>query len=143
MTRHQGSQIPLFDMDAHDEAQQMHYARMWRDEEYVTLQVAHKALQDDYAAAQATIARLTKERDALALRYRRLETENRHLAFQLIMQQPRRPSLQTSMDINTLLLNLLKLSHPDRWSQGQHATDLAHEITIALNAARQHHYDDA
>ena len=135
--------MPLFDLAAHDKAQQAYIARLWRDEEYATFQAAHNALQDDYAAAQVTIAHLTKERDALALRYRRLEAENRHLAFQLIMQQPRRPSLQTSVDINALLLNLLKLSHPDRWSQGQHATDLAHEITVALNAARQHHYDDA
>ena len=31
----------------------------------------------------------------------------------------------------------LALAHPDKWSQGQPAVDLAHELAIAINAARE------
>jgi hypothetical protein len=34
------------------------------------------------------------------------------------------------------LTRLLALAHPDRWSQGQLASELAHELSVALNAAR-------
>ena len=34
--------------------------------------------------------------------------------------------------------DLIALAHPDKWSQGQPATALAHEITLALLEARQH-----
>ena len=37
---------------------------------------------------------------------------------------------------DTLHRDLLKLCHPDKWSQGQPATELAHEITVLLNAGR-------
>jgi hypothetical protein len=37
-----------------------------------------------------------------------------------------------------LVTQLLTLAHPDKWSAGQPATALAHEITLALLEARQH-----
>lgn len=39
--------------------------------------------------------------------------------------------------IDTLLRQLLTLSHPDKWSQGQLATMLAHEMTTTINALRE------
>jgi hypothetical protein len=41
------------------------------------------------------------------------------------------------LDLDHMLTQLLTLAHPDRWAQGQPATALAHEITVALNAARE------
>jgi hypothetical protein len=35
------------------------------------------------------------------------------------------------------LRRLLTASHPDKWSQGQPATELAHEVAAALNTLRQ------
>ena len=48
------------------------------------------------------------------------------------------PSWMLSDDqyLDSLLLQLLTLAHPDRWSQGQAAVDLAHELTVAINDAR-------
>jgi hypothetical protein len=36
-----------------------------------------------------------------------------------------------------VLRDLLKLAHPDRWAQGQPATELAHELTITIQTLRQ------
>jgi Topoisomerase DNA binding C4 zinc finger len=35
------------------------------------------------------------------------------------------------------LKNLLTLAHPDRWSQGQLAEELAHEMSVAINNLRK------
>jgi hypothetical protein len=43
----------------------------------------------------------------------------------------------TPPDLAHVLTTLLKLAHPDLWSQGQPATELAHEITVALNRLRE------
>jgi hypothetical protein len=37
---------------------------------------------------------------------------------------------------NDILTKLLVVAHPDRWSQGQPATELAHELAIQINALR-------
>jgi hypothetical protein len=34
------------------------------------------------------------------------------------------------------LTHLLTLAHPDKWSQGQLATELAHELSVAVNQLR-------
>jgi hypothetical protein len=36
-----------------------------------------------------------------------------------------------------VLKQLIRMAHPDKWSAGQPASALAHEITVALNAARE------
>jgi ssDNA-binding Zn-finger/Zn-ribbon topoisomerase 1 len=35
------------------------------------------------------------------------------------------------------LRKLLVVAHPDRWCQGQLATELAHELTVSINALRE------
>jgi hypothetical protein len=40
--------------------------------------------------------------------------------------------------LDAVLKSLLTLVHPDNWSQGQPATALAHELTVAINTLRQH-----
>jgi hypothetical protein len=39
--------------------------------------------------------------------------------------------------VEDLLTRLLTVAHPDKWSQGQPATVLAHELTVAITALRQ------
>ncbi len=43
----------------------------------------------------------------------------------------------TPYALDRALRQLLALSHPDRWSVGQPATALAHEISVAVNGLRQ------
>lgn len=38
--------------------------------------------------------------------------------------------------LDTLLRDLVTLAHPDKWSQGQPATALAHALTTTINAMR-------
>ncbi len=50
---------------------------------------------------------------------------------------------QTTLDpvsslIDEILTSLLAVAHPDKWSQGQLATELAHELAVRLNALRAH-----
>lgn len=40
--------------------------------------------------------------------------------------------------LEATLKQLLTLAHPDKWSQGQPAVELAHELAIAINDARAH-----
>jgi hypothetical protein len=35
-----------------------------------------------------------------------------------------------------VLKHLIRLAHPDHWQRGQPATELAHELLVALNDAR-------
>jgi hypothetical protein len=46
--------------------------------------------------------------------------------------------LQTQIQRKNALLKELRLvlAHPDKWSKGQPATELAHEITVQLNQLR-------
>lgn len=43
----------------------------------------------------------------------------------------------TTQHVQDLLTSLLLLTHPDKWSQGQPATELAHELTVAITALRE------
>jgi hypothetical protein len=40
-------------------------------------------------------------------------------------------------DVESLKRDLIKLAHPDKWSQGQLATELAHEITVRLTTGKK------
>jgi hypothetical protein len=46
--------------------------------------------------------------------------------------------LKRGPQLSEALTTLLTLAHPDKWSQGQPATELAHEVTILINALRAH-----
>jgi hypothetical protein len=47
------------------------------------------------------------------------------------------PLVAAPVDLTHVLTRLLSLAHPDRWSQGQPATELAHEISVAVNGLRE------
>jgi hypothetical protein len=41
------------------------------------------------------------------------------------------------IDLAQILKQLLSIAHPDKWSQGQLAIDLAHELLVVINDARK------
>ena len=139
-------QVPLFDLDgqpdAHPVSTDAHavlkasFQALLGD--HWELQAIHNALKADHGVLLAAVRRLTTERDILSAPHARLQSENQSLRFQLLLQQSR---TGRSPDVDTLLRELLKASHPDRWSQGQAATELAHEMAVALNAARARYHD--
>jgi TubC N-terminal docking domain len=58
--------------------------------------------------------------------------ENHRLEAQMRLTREGPPGFETRT-----VRQLLALCHPDKWSQGQPATELAHELTMHLNALRQ------
>jgi hypothetical protein len=88
---------------------------------------------------------LQATQDALRLR-RALEATNRECALWKsqaelskmvadLVPHGAQPQLTAPRKAN--LTKLLVLCHPDKWSQGQPATELAHELTVQLNAWRE------
>jgi hypothetical protein len=47
---------------------------------------------------------------------------------------PTRPTATPSLE--PTLKKLLTLAHPDKWSQGQDASQLAHELSVVINSLR-------
>jgi septal ring factor EnvC (AmiA/AmiB activator) len=98
-----------------------------------------QAWQEAYesVSADADQARTTL-RDAQTtigdLRRRCLAVEMQMLKLKL---QYERPSPSQGPDIDRALRQLLTLAHPDKWSQGQPAGELAHELTVCINDLRQ------
>jgi hypothetical protein len=91
-----------------------------------TLRERFGVLQLHYEDAQQKIAHLTY---SLALRAKLL---GEHLsAEEEALVLPGLPHL------DGVLKHLLTLAHPDKWSAGQSALDLAHVLTRALNDARE------
>lgn len=54
-----------------------------------------------------------------------------------IPPRPHYQWLDRGPSLPDILTALLTLAHPDKWSQGQPATALAHELTLAINKVRQ------
>src|SRR5262249_6220802 len=55
-----------------------------------------------------------------------------------IAPRPNYQWLERGPALDDVLKQILALAHPDKWSQGQPATALAHELTIAVNRLRHH-----
>jgi hypothetical protein len=105
------------------------------------------ALAAENASLRERLALLTLHHKDLQNRYETLQQSSRQQerdfdALLRSMYGGTQEALQSSfvaapVDLAQTLVALLTLAHPDKWSQGQPATELAHEITIALNALRQ------
>jgi predicted nuclease with TOPRIM domain len=106
------------------------------------------ALQAENVDLRQRLTLLTRHYEDLQRRYQQLkhtvewqQKEIAELWSTLGVKQPRasQSTLVTApVDVAHVLTTLLKLAHPDRWGQGQPATELAHEVTIAINATRAH-----
>ena len=64
-----------------------------------------------------------------------LETARLLLAFQTTLHPPAAPGALPAW-LDGALRTLLVHAHPDKWSAGQDATALAHEVSLQLNALR-------
>lgn len=92
---------------------------------------------------QAENADLRQRLGVLRLHYADEQQRSKHYKRELARLEtlyravPRPGGLfEVPRDIEPVLRKLLALAHPDKWSQGQVATDLAHELTVAINAIR-------
>lgn len=79
-------------------------------------------------------ADLQMEVQTLQRATQRLLAEKAMLELKVLLAQAERPARRgpTRDDLTKLLL----LAHPDRWSQGQPATVLAHELSVVINQLR-------
>jgi hypothetical protein len=86
---------------------------------------------------EAETARLRDDLCTLttALKTAQLKGDYWKRAFQL--QMAGRPSVTPETPVEPRLFKqLMAIIHPDHWHQGQPASALAHELTVALNALR-------
>jgi hypothetical protein len=83
-------------------------------------------------ALQAESARQRRELDQA-----RLDAQHWKSMYELalLLRTPSRAPGAPALE--PILKKLLLLAHPDRWSQGQPATALAHEVVVAINALRE------
>ena len=88
--------------------------------QYTVLEERHTRLRDDFTRAQ-------RERDTAQEEAERYKNNPfRRLLDTLDMQRSALP--------DEVRRDLLKLCHPDKWSQGQPASELAHELTVRLTS---------
>jgi len=83
--------------------------------------------------AQKQITDLEQALRTMAQKTKTLEAENYML--NVYLSQAQAGTSQTGKA--ELVRELIKLAHPDKWSQGQLATALAHEITVRLTAGKK------
>lgn len=88
--------------------------------------------KDFFREQEKAIEQLRTERDTARQQLRLAEQTCAFLHRLLKTETGPVPPLP-SRDV---LTQLLTVAHPDKWSQGQPATELAHEITVVLNALR-------
>lgn len=124
------------------------------------------SLADANTKLQAQVARLTHELAAKERDYQRLLDQYNTLML-MALNDPKHPKYRENTDLKRqvaeldrllsfwiqkaaagvpagprpldkgALTKLLTLAHPDRWAQGQPATALAHELSVAINAMRK------
>jgi hypothetical protein len=117
------------------------------------------ALREQLARAREELAQLREDAAQWAQHFTRLDRERYALLRERDAARAEVQSLQLQLQTTRLLLDLqshresappavvptwltqalrklLALTHPDKWSAGQNATTLAHELTVELNALR-------
>jgi Homeobox associated leucine zipper len=102
---------------------------------------AHRTLQEHYDALAAYHETLFAEHQALqeeldALRRALAAAETRARCFATLVGERQGPTTP-GQALEPFLKQLLILAHPDKWSQGQPASALAHDLSIHINALRQ------
>ena len=94
-------------------------------------------LKAELRAVQQELDRVRWERDA-ATRDAAFAERMRAMWESLAKGLPSSAYHAPDPTLEPLLKHLLTLAHPDKWSQGQPATALAHELAVVLNDARAH-----
>jgi septal ring factor EnvC (AmiA/AmiB activator) len=140
------TQLTLFDEAVRHDLERARYEIAWLTErleaakvEYRKLRDQQQALRRDCQALEQTVEDLrrqvtttTAERDSarrIAEMWRTVAQAVQQDGFQVGHPPP--PGLGREA-----LTTLLTLAHPDKWSQGQPATELAHELSVVINRLR-------
>jgi hypothetical protein len=100
---------------------------------------SREALAAENASLRERLTLLSVHHKDLQHRYEALRWEHTHFGARAPQDSDGwgQPSLVPEpVELMSVLTTLLALCHPDRW-HGQPATALAHEICVALNAARE------
>jgi len=107
------------------------------------LEHQHAALEKQYTALEKRVSKLVEDKKALRRDLRRAEQERdkaqreeqaAYRAYADLQDFWARGKGQGGMPFTPCeKRELLKICHPDRWSQGQPATELAHEVMVRLN----------
>ena len=123
-------QLPLFAADA-EATRRLH-------ESYDLLLADYEALSARLERAKVAFRTLREERDQLRQERDQARLDARHWKAMydialMLRPEARAPAAQT---LEATLKTLLRMAHPDKWSAGQLATALAHEITVVLNDVR-------
>jgi len=105
----------------------------WLQEEYVTQQAEIQDLTTQLSAAQHLFETMRRTKDATI---HKLHTEVFMLHAQLRLTLPD-ASAPLPDWLSGELRRLLAVAHPDKWSAGQDAQALAHEVAATINTLRQ------
>jgi hypothetical protein len=103
-------------------------AASWEDAAHEWQRIAH-ILKRQYEEA---LAALRQVQSALTL----AQVQITGLRFQLMSTEHETPAALPAW-LPQALRQLLACAHPDKWSAGQDAATLAHELTVQVNALRQ------
>ena len=108
----------------------------WLQGRLATFKAEYRKLRD--ARAQE-VRDLLQERDQALQRIASLEGNLRLLEAATALYRLRAEPDASDTPVGMRdLTRLLALAHPDRWSQGQPATALAHELAVAIQQLREH-----
>lgn len=92
--------------------------------------LALQSLREHYAVLKLHYADAQQKIDQLEYL---LAEARKVMGWHLSEEQMRLVSEEGQLDV--LRTQLIKLAHPDKWSNGQLATELAHEVMVVMNAA--------
>ena len=137
MTRSRAPQLPLpctFEEATSllDDITALRSPVTWQQSKITALQEHLDALQADRETWRA-LHRLTEAK--LTAAYAEIILLQTHLTVMRSVVLNRAPTLPDWLSQE--LHRLLTMAHPDKWSQGQPATALAHEVAAAINTLRQ------
>jgi chromosome segregation ATPase len=149
-------QMPLFSAE--------HEAERTLREDYDSLCAYYRDLEARLATARVEYRKLREDRDRLATLSRLLQERDQDLSMELYtVRQERdraqhnarywqakydiehrvrgleardREPLPRTPTLEPTLKKLLFVAHPDRWAQGQDASQLAHELAVVINDLR-------
>jgi|RhiMethySRZTD1v2_1073278.scaffolds.fasta_scaffold1341387_1 hypothetical protein len=127
-------QLNLFDAALHEQVQRLSALVATLEGANGDLERTNQGLTHQVESLQRTVQRLEVERHTWRIQAQAW----RQIAETGALAQRQAPRTATPATLEPLLKRLLRLAHPDKWSQGQPASALAHELAIAINDVRTH-----
>ena len=133
------------DLFGSPEARSLKAENAWLRERLDRAKDAYRALREDRDTVLKSCDALVLKLEALQAeigRHRqdldKAQTQARYWKGACELERLCRAHIPTrAPTLEPTLKQLLTLAHPDKWSQGQPATVLAHELSVALNALRE------